>query len=126
MIPLLLEAVEASGYYCFENWLIKLKFPHLLKTLGTMIQDNYQTFLPLIAIYFSMFQYEKTCINCLYQTFKWYFLAYFLKDFEINNLILIHVNYWNLDFFKLSNNFILIFLLCIRMKIILSLSDLLR
>ena len=28
------------------------------------------------------------------------FLACFLEDFEINNLILIHVNYWNLDFFQ--------------------------
>ena len=44
LIPLLLEAVEASECYFFENWLIKLNWPNLLNTLGTMIQDNYQSF----------------------------------------------------------------------------------
>jgi hypothetical protein len=39
-----LEAVEASECYFFENWLIKLNWPNLLNTLGTMIQDNYQSF----------------------------------------------------------------------------------
>ena len=43
LIPLLSEAVEASRCYFFENWLIKFKCPNLLNTLGTMIQDNYQS-----------------------------------------------------------------------------------
>ena len=44
--PLLSEAVEARWYYFFENWLIKLKCPNLLNTLGTMIQENYWSFYP--------------------------------------------------------------------------------
>ena len=44
LIPLLSEAVEASWCYFFENWLIKLKCPDLLNAVGTMIQDNYQSF----------------------------------------------------------------------------------
>ena len=42
----MLEAVEASQWYFFENWLLKLKFPHLLKPLGTIIQQNYWFFYP--------------------------------------------------------------------------------
>ena len=30
----------------FENWLMKHKFPHLLKPLGTIIQQNYWSFYP--------------------------------------------------------------------------------
>ena len=44
--PFMLEAVEASRWYFFENWLMKLKFPHLLKPLGTIIQQNYWFFYP--------------------------------------------------------------------------------
>ena len=40
------EAVEASQCYFFENWLIKLKCPHLLKPLGIIIQQNYWFFYP--------------------------------------------------------------------------------
>ena len=40
----LFEAVKASIFYFFLNWLIKLKCPNLLNTLGTMIQDDYQSF----------------------------------------------------------------------------------
>ena len=38
--PFLSGAVEASGCYFFENWLMKLKCPLLLKQLGTIIQKN--------------------------------------------------------------------------------------
>ena len=41
MIPFLSEAVEASPGYFFENWFMNLKFPNLLKPLGTTIQQNY-------------------------------------------------------------------------------------
>ena len=41
---LLLEAVEASQCYFFENWLMKLKCPILLKPLDTIIQENYHVF----------------------------------------------------------------------------------
>ena len=44
LIPLLSEAVEAGRCYFFENWLIKFKCSNLLNILGTMIQDNYQSF----------------------------------------------------------------------------------
>ena len=44
LVPFLLEAVEASLCYFFENWLMKLKCPLLLKPLGTIIQKNYQSF----------------------------------------------------------------------------------
>ena len=42
----MLEAVEASQWYFFENWLLKLKFPHLLKRLGTIIQQNIDSSTP--------------------------------------------------------------------------------
>jgi hypothetical protein len=35
LVPFLSEAVEASGCYFFENWLMKLKCPNLLKPIGT-------------------------------------------------------------------------------------------
>ena len=44
--PFLSEAVEASWCYFFENWFMKLKFPNLLKPLGTIIQQNYWSFYP--------------------------------------------------------------------------------
>ena len=37
LILFLLEAVEASRYHFFENWLMKLKCPNLLKPLDTII-----------------------------------------------------------------------------------------
>ena len=40
------EAVEASLCYFFENWLIKLKCPNLLKPLGTIIHQNSQFYYP--------------------------------------------------------------------------------
>ena len=40
------EAAEASQCYFFENWLMKLKCPILLKPLDTMIQENYWSFYP--------------------------------------------------------------------------------
>jgi hypothetical protein len=44
LAPFLSEAVEASQYYFFENWLMKLKCPNLLKSVGTMNQENYWFF----------------------------------------------------------------------------------
>ena len=44
--PFMLEAVEASRCHFFENWLMKLKFPHLLKPLATIIQQNHWFFYP--------------------------------------------------------------------------------
>ena len=46
LILFLSEAVESSLCYFFENWLMKLKFPNLLKPLGTIIQQNYWSFYP--------------------------------------------------------------------------------
>ena len=43
----LLEAVEASRCYFFENWWMKLKCPLLLKPLATIVQKNSQSFYPL-------------------------------------------------------------------------------
>ena len=42
----LLEAVEASLCYVFENWLMKRKIPNLLKPLGTTIHQNSQFYYP--------------------------------------------------------------------------------
>ena len=44
--PFLLEAAEACQCYFFENWLMKLKCPILLKPLDTMIQESYWSFYP--------------------------------------------------------------------------------
>ena len=38
LAPFLSEAVEASVFYFFLNWLMKLKCPNLLKPLDTIIQ----------------------------------------------------------------------------------------
>ena len=46
LAPFLSEAAEASQCYFFENWLMKLKCPILLKPLDTMIQENYWSFYP--------------------------------------------------------------------------------
>ena len=46
LVPFLSEAVEASPCYFFQNWLIKLKCPILLKPLDTITQENYQSFYP--------------------------------------------------------------------------------
>jgi hypothetical protein len=44
LAPFLSEAVEANRCYFFENWVQKLKCPHLLKPLGTIFQHNYWFF----------------------------------------------------------------------------------
>ena len=46
LVPFLSEAVEASPCYFFQNWLMKLKCPNLLKPLDTIIQENCQPFYP--------------------------------------------------------------------------------
>ena len=42
----LMEAVEASRCYFLENWLMKLKCPHLLKPLGIKFEQNIDSFYP--------------------------------------------------------------------------------
>ena len=57
LAPFLSEAVEASQCYLFENWLMKLKCPNLLKPLGTIILENYWSFYlsePFRIIQFNM------------------------------------------------------------------------
>ena len=53
--PFLSEAVEASLCYFFENWLIKLKCPNLLKPLGTIIHQHSQFYYPLEPFSFHHF-----------------------------------------------------------------------
>ena len=53
--PFLSEAVEDSQCYFFENWFMKLKFPNLLKPLGTKILQYYWSFYPSELIYFAHF-----------------------------------------------------------------------
>ena len=43
-MPFLSEAVEATWCYFFKNWFMKLKIYNLLKSLGTIIQQNYWSF----------------------------------------------------------------------------------
>ena len=48
---------RTSRCYFFKNWSLKLKFPNLLKPLGTIIQQNYWPFYPsepFSFIYFNM------------------------------------------------------------------------
>ena len=40
----------------FQNWLMKLKGPSLLKPLDTIIQENYQTFYPSEPFRITRFQ----------------------------------------------------------------------
>jgi hypothetical protein len=44
--PFLSEAAEASRYYFFENRWKKLKYPNLLKLLGTIKKKKYWSFYP--------------------------------------------------------------------------------
>ena len=44
LTPFLPEAVEADRCYFFENWVKKLKCPHLLKPVGTIFHHNYWSF----------------------------------------------------------------------------------
>ena len=80
LIPFPSEASKASGYYFFEIWSIKLKFPNILKPLRTMIQQNYWSFYPSELIYFAFFtmRHPVVClipsllvwakIKCIYRT----------------------------------------------------------
>ena len=56
LIPFLSEAVEASPCYLFQNWLMKLKCPNLLKPLETINQENYQPFYPSEPFRITRFQ----------------------------------------------------------------------
>ena len=44
LAPFLSEAVEASLCHFFENWWMKLKFPYILRPLGTIYQQNHWSF----------------------------------------------------------------------------------
>ena len=55
LAPFLSEAVEDSWCYFFGNWFVKLKFPNLLKPVGTIIQQNYWSLYPSELIYFALF-----------------------------------------------------------------------
>ena len=61
-VNFLSEAFEVSQYYFFENWLMKLKFPYLLKPLG-MYHDSTKLLilLPLRAISFGPIKYDTPC-----------------------------------------------------------------
>ena len=56
LAPFLSEAVEASVFYFFKNWLMKLKCQNLLKPLDTIIQENYQPFYPSEPFRITRFQ----------------------------------------------------------------------
>ena len=62
----LLEAVEASRCYFFENWWMKLKCPLLLKPLATIVQENSQSFYPSEPFRISHFtmRHPVLCDNC--------------------------------------------------------------
>ena len=57
------EAVEASRCYFFINQCKKHKCPHLLKPLGTVIQQNYWSFYPSEPI-------QKACFNMRHPVVK--------------------------------------------------------
>ena len=46
LAPFLSDVVEASLCHFFKNWLMKHKFPNLLKHLGTIIHQNSQFYYP--------------------------------------------------------------------------------
>ena len=101
------EAVEASRCHFFENWLIKHKCAFLLKSLGTIIQENYRSFYlsePFRIIRFNMrhhvditlphvgFLYEVSFLtailrrglkNCLFVFISARLLTIFYLDFYI-------------------------------------------
>ena len=58
--------VEDSRCYFFENWLMKLKFPNLLKPLGTIIKQNYWSFYHSELFYFAFFNTQKRTMCSLY------------------------------------------------------------
>ena len=58
----ILFLLEASRYYFFENWLMKIKCPLLMKPLGTIIQKNISVLLPLKVIQFYSFNYKTPCM----------------------------------------------------------------
>ena len=75
LAPFLSEAAEASQCYFFENWLMKLKCPILLKPLDTMIQENYWSFYPSEPFRITRFTmrhpvYWKTAILMHFVTLK--------------------------------------------------------
>ena len=80
--PFLSEAVEDSQCYFFENWFMKLKFPNLLKPLGTKILQYNWSFYPSELIYFTLFTMRHPVnrgLSHLYQciknqsNFDWFF-----------------------------------------------------
>ena len=67
LVPFLSEAAEASPCYFFQNWLMKLKCPNLLKPLDTIIQENCQPFYPSEPFRIIRFQMRHPVFeNCFY------------------------------------------------------------
>ena len=60
------EAVEASRCDFFENWWMKLKWPNLLKPLGTIIQQNHWSFYPSEPFSFGNFNMIHPVFRVLY------------------------------------------------------------
>ena len=54
---------STSQYYFFENWLMKLKCPILLKALSTIIQENYQSFYPSEPLTFARFNMRHSVVS---------------------------------------------------------------
>ena len=78
LAPFLLEAVEASLYYFFENWLLKPKNHNLLKPLGTIIHQNSQFYYPSKPFSFHHFNVRHPLLDCSMTKSKYdqYFLLF--------------------------------------------------
>ena len=74
--PFLLEAVEASQCYFFENWFIKLKCPTLLKPLATVIQQNYWSFYPSEPFTFTRYAMRHPVCGCKWRNLRWLWVLF--------------------------------------------------
>ena len=62
LVTFLLKAVEASWCNFFLNWLVKLKCPHLLKPLGTIIQHFFDPSIPQFSFTHFTMRHPVVCI----------------------------------------------------------------
>ena len=69
LVTFLLKAVEASWCYFFLNWLVKLKCPHLLKPLGTIIQHFFDPSIPQFSFTPFTMRHPVVCICICISTF---------------------------------------------------------
>ena len=69
LAPFLPEAVEANRCYFFENWVKKLKCPHLLKPLGTIFQHNYWSFYTSEPFTLARFNMRHPVVGIVYKIF---------------------------------------------------------